>query len=71
MKYVQHSGTFSGSLRSQATEQPVETMRLGELSTVCVVSLDNGSCNSLVINGNEFSSHFQLDYLAVDTSKPK
>lgn len=42
MKYIQHSSSLAGSLRAQSAEQPVETIAVGELGAVGVISLDNG-----------------------------
>jgi hypothetical protein len=42
VEYVQHTCTFSGSLRTQSAEKPVQSVRLGELSAIRMISPDYG-----------------------------
>ena len=44
VEYIQHSGSFAGSLRSQAAEEPIESVRLRELGAIRVVAFDYGGC---------------------------
>lgn len=43
VEYVQHAGSFARRLRSQSAEQPIQSISVGELSAVGVISLDDRS----------------------------
>lgn len=44
VQYIQHSSAFPRSLWAQSTKQPVQSVCVGKLSTICVVSFDDCSC---------------------------
>ncbi|KZC04422.1 hypothetical protein WN55_02785 [Dufourea novaeangliae] len=51
VEYVQHSSSLAGSLRAQSTEQPIQTITVGKLSAVRVISFDDRGQQLVQVSG--------------------